>query len=120
MWEKFKWYLVEVGIKKYAPMGAMAAVTSLGTFMMAHAGMLEQYGVNYIPDWSADWLKTHSISGPAILIELDTLSKAAMIAVIAAITVVMRAAEHHVNPTTAVPGGARAGDPPSEEQPKGE
>lgn len=97
MFEKLKWYLVQIGIKKYVPMGVMSAMGVLGTFMAANAGKLEPWGVNYIPQWSADWLTTHSISGPVLLIELDTTSAAVIALVVGIVTIAMRATEHHVN-----------------------
>lgn len=91
----------------------------LGTFLTANAGKLEPWGVNYIPDWTPDWLLTHPVSGKILLIELDTTSIAVIAFVVATITVVMSATEHHVNAAPPVEGGQRAGDPPAE-QPKGE
>lgn len=117
MLEKVKWYFVNIGIKKYAPIGAMAALGALGTFMAAHAGILEQYGVTY-GIWPFTWNPGQEPSGACILVELDTLSKAAITAIIAAATIAVRAAEHHtigaVTPPQPLPGGDRAGDPPKE------
>lgn len=94
MIDKLKDYLVNAVLTKYAPMGAMAALAALGTFMAAHAGMLEQYGVTY-----GDWLDLIKMptqpSGPCLLIEMDTLSKAAIAGIIAAVGIIMRATEHH-------------------------
>lgn len=118
MLEQLKWYIVNVGVKKYAPVGLMAAMTSLGTLMAAHEGMLEQWGVNYIASWSPQWLSTHAISGPIILIELDTTSTAVLAGVIALIAVMSRMGEHHTTGTPAVPGGQRASDPPAVDAPQ--
>lgn len=96
MLDQIKWYLVNVGIKKYAPVAMMSGLAALGALFAAHAGMLEQWGVNYIASWDASWLATHSISGPILLIELDTTSTAMLAAVIGLITLMSRAGEHHV------------------------
>lgn len=96
MIEKLKNYLISIFLQKYLPIAGMAAITALGSLMAAHAGMLEQWGVNYIPNWSASWLTTHDISGQVILIELDTLSKGAIVAVTALVALLLRATEHHV------------------------
>ena len=113
MFDQIKWYIVNIGIKKYAPVAAMSAIGALGTLWAAHEGALEQYGVNFIAQWSPAWLTTHAISGPILLIELDTTSTAAIAAVIGLITLMSRAGEHHAIGTTAEPGGRRETDPPA-------
>lgn len=122
MFDQIKWYLVNVGIKKYAPVAMMSGIAALGTLMAAHAGMLETWGVNYIASWSADWLTTHQISGPILLIELDTTSTAAIAGLIGLIGLMSRATEHHtVGALSASPpeaGGSRATDPPAAEPPE--
>lgn len=122
MLEQLKWYFVNVGIKKYAPVAAMSGLAALGTLLAAHAGALEQWGVNYIADWTPTWLTTHAVSGPVLLIELDTTSTAAIAALIAVITLMSRAGEHHVATaiTPPVTGGQRASDPPAATPPQGE
>jgi hypothetical protein len=112
MWEQFKWYLIEIAIKKYTPVGIMAAMAAFGTFMAAHTGAFEQWGVNYIPEWSLDWLKTHPISGSILLIELDTTSTAILAAVVGLVAIVGRAGQQHTTGTPTLAGGMRAGDPP--------
>lgn len=95
MIDQLKWYMVNVAMKKYAPIALMSGITALGTLMAAHAGMLEQWGVNYIASWDPSWLSSHAISGPILLIELDTTSTAVIAAIIAAITLFSRGVEHH-------------------------
>lgn len=114
MLENLKWYLVNIGLKKYAPIGAMAALGAIGAFMAAHAGMLEQYGITY-SNWPFIWPTGSEPTGPCLLIEMDTLSKAAIAGIVGLIAMVMRATEHHVATTITppVPGGLRAADPPS-------
>jgi len=114
MWDQIKWYLINVGLKKYAPIGAMAALATLGTFMAAHAGMLEQWGITY-GVWPLHWPTPPT--GAVIVVELDTLSKAAIAAITTIVAVAFRAAEHHTLGTPVVPGGARATDPPAPETP---
>lgn len=96
MWDQIKWYLINVGIKKYAPVAMMSAIGALGTLMAAHAGILANWGVNYIPSWDPAWLQTNPISGPVLLIELDTTSTAALAGLVGLITLLSRAGEHHV------------------------
>ena len=115
MLENIKTYLLEVGIKKYAPVLMMSAMTALGTLMAAHAGMLESWGVNYVASWSTDWLTTHTISGPVLLIELDTTSTAAIAAVIGLMALLSRAGEHHVTTPLLTP---HTPPPPLQEAPK--
>lgn len=95
MFDKLKEYLVTVAVQKYAPVAMMSALTAVGALFMAHQGMLETWGVNYIAFWSADWLKTHTISGPILLIELDTTSSAAIAGIIGLVALLSRAGEHH-------------------------
>lgn len=120
MFDQLKWYFVNIGLKKYAPVGAMAALAALGTFMAAHAGMLEQYGVTY-----GDWLILSKMptqpSGPCLLIEMDTLSKAAIAGVFALVAMMTRATEHHVATAIKPPveGGQRSTDPPAATPPQG-
>jgi hypothetical protein len=109
MFDNIKWYLVNLGIKKYVPMGIMAAVAALGTFMAAHAGMLEQYGVTY-GLWPLIWPAGQDPSGPCILIELDTLSTATITAVAGLAAILIRVAQHHTTGTTVPP----AVEPPKE------
>ena len=96
-------YFVEVVVKRCAPMAIVSVLAWLGTWMIAHAGMLESWGVNYIPDWSASWLTTHDISGPVILVELDTFKIGAGAAIVAAFVLFARAGEHHVMTTKPTP-----------------
>jgi hypothetical protein len=94
--DKLKWYLVQIGLKRYVPMGVMAGMGAFGTLMAAHAEILEKWGVNYIAQWTPSWATTHDITGAVLLIELDTTS-ASFIAFIGAVAVIMlRASEHHV------------------------
>ena len=113
MIEKLKWYLVEFGLKKYAPVGIMAGMAALGTFLAAHGGMLEQWGVNYIPLWNASWLATHPISGAVLLVELDTTNVAIITLVVSLGSMAIRAGQHAVTGTPMVSGGSRASDPPA-------
>lgn len=113
MLDRIKWYFVNVGIRKYAPVALMSGLTALGTLMAAHTGLLEQWGVNYIASWDPSWLSGHSISGPILLIELDTTSTAAIAAIIGLITLMSRGVEHHTLGAPTVVGGNRATDPPS-------
>jgi hypothetical protein len=113
MTEKIKWYFFEIVLKKYGPIGITAALTAIGTYLAAHAGVLEQYGVTY-GNWPLHWNPGQDPSGHVILIELDTLGAAAYTAIIAAIAVLIRAIQQHTTGTPMFTGGTRAGDPPSD------
>jgi hypothetical protein len=93
--DNIKDYLISVGLKKYAPTVVMAVFTALGTLLAAHAGMLEQWGVNYIASWDTSWLATHSITGPVLLVELDTTSTSAIAAIVGLIALWSRGVEYH-------------------------
>ena len=114
MKEKLKWYVINVILPKYAPMGAMAAVTAMGGFFAAHAGLLEQWGITY-GAWPFNWASGQAPSGPCLLIELDTLSKASIAGLLALVAILARATEHHVATTIVPPveGGLRKTDPPA-------
>lgn len=108
--EQLKWYLVSIGLKKYVPMAIMAAIASLGAYLAAHAGLLEQYGVTY-GVWPLQWPTPPS--GPCIVLELDTLGAKAIASVAALAAVAIRAAQHHTTSDgTPLAGGKRADDPP--------
>lgn len=113
MIEEIKWYLVNVGIKKYAPVGVMAALTAFGALMAAHAGMLEQWGISY-GAWPLQWPTPPT--GNCIVIELDTLSKAAIAGLASLATMAFAAAQHHTTGTPTLQGGQRATDPPAPPQ----
>lgn len=102
MFEKLKWYALNVGMNKYLPMGAMAALAWLGTFMMAHAGILEQYGVTY-GIWPMAWPAGQEPSGAIILIELDTFKVKVVGWIIAGLTIVFSAMQHHTTPVPPKP-----------------
>lgn len=95
MLENLKWYFVNIGLKKYAPVVMMSVMASLGALFAAHQGMLAAWGVNYIPSWDPSWLQANPISGPILLIELDTTSTAALAGLVGLITLLARAGEHH-------------------------
>ena len=102
MWQDIQNYLYSVALKKYAPMAIAAAFTALGTYLAAHAGVLESYGITY-GTWPLQWAPADVPSGHVILIELDTLSAAAYTAIVALVAVIMRAAQHHATGTAAEP-----------------
>lgn len=114
MFEKLRWYIVNVALTKYAPMGAMAALAAFGAFMAAHAGLLEQYGVTY-GNWPINF--GTAPTGACLVIEMDTLSKAAIAGLVSIVAIMARATEHHVATTITPPveGGMRATDPPAQE-----
>ena len=101
MWENIKVYLIQMCLKKYVPVAIASGMAALGTYLAAHAGVLEQYGVTY-GVWPFHWAQGQYPSGPCILVELDTLSTATFTAVVALTAVVVRALQHHTTGTSAV------------------
>ena len=113
MFDQIKWYLVQIGVKKYLPMAVMSALAALGAYLAAHAGMLEQYGVTY-GVWPIQWPAPPS--GPVIVLELDTLGAKAIAGIVALGAVALRAAQHHTTSDgTPLAGGRREDDPPGKE-----
>lgn len=116
MFEKMKWYVLEVGIKKYAPIGIMAGTAWVVGSMAAHAGALQEYGIT-AGLWPLHWPAGQEPSGQVILIELDTLSKSVIGLIIASGAMLIRAAQHHTTGNKGIPGGERVDqDPPLETQ----
>jgi hypothetical protein len=120
MLDKLKWYLVEIGVKKYAPMGIGAAFAAIGTYLAAHAEILEPWGITYTANYPFVWATGQVPTGPCILVELDTLSALAYVGTVALVAVIVRAGQHHVSGTPVVVGGQRASDPPAAIPPEGE
>lgn len=110
MIDRIKWYLIEVVAPKYIPVAILAALSALGTFMVAHADVLEKYGVTY-GVWPIAW--PVAPTGPVIVIELDTLSKAGAAALAAGVAILIVAIQHHTTGTPTVVGGKRETDPPA-------
>lgn len=111
MFDQIKWYIAEIGLKKYAPMAVMSAIAALGAYMAAHAGLLEQYGITYFT-WPLH--ADPGPTGPCILLELDTLGAKAIAGIAAIAAVAIRAAQHHTTSDgTLIPGGRREADPPA-------
>lgn len=118
--EKVKIYAVEVILRRVTPAAAASLLSFVVAALAAHANSLEDYGVNYIADWSAAWVVTHSISGHVLLIELDTSSLKVIGAVFTGAAALAAMLFHHTAATvTGKPqsGGQRATDqvdsPPS-------
>lgn len=106
--EKAKIYAIEVVLRKVGP-AAFGSLLSLATaFILAHQGAFEAYGVNYIPTWSTDWLKTHEISGQILLLELDTTSLKAISTAIAVAVAFFVTGGHHLK--AAIKGTPQSGD----------
>jgi hypothetical protein len=101
--DSLKEYLISVGLKKYAPVGVMWAMAALGTYLAAHAGMLETWGITY-GTWPLHWAQDPT--GPCIVIELDTVSAAAITGVAGLVAIIIRATQHHVIPSQPPPSKA--------------
>jgi len=94
MLDNLKTYLLTVGLEKYLPVAMLSLLAALGAFMAAHAGMLQAWGVTY-GTWPVAF--TTPPSGPCIVIELDTMSSASMALIVSLVSVIIRAAQHHVS-----------------------
>ena len=114
-------YLLEVGLKKIGPSVLGAAVAALLALAAAHQGILESWGVT-TGTWPLVWPAGSEPSGSVILIELDTLSKTAIVAISGLVAAFIAATKHHVvaavtgMPQSGAPGGecpipGRANDP---------
>lgn len=100
MIEKLKTYVLTVALNKYLPMAGMAAIAALGTFLAAHQGMLEPWGITY-GTWPLSWATTPT--GPCIVIELDTLSAKAFAGVAALVVAIIAGIQHHTTPVPSSP-----------------
>jgi hypothetical protein len=108
MFDKFKEYFMDMVLKRYAPLGIGVGFAALCTFLAAHAGMLEQWGVTY-GIWPLNWPTPPT--GPVLVIELDTLKASVIVAIPMIITVLARAGEHHIigpNPKDKLPAAPPA------------
>lgn len=112
MLDRIRWYFAEIILPKYVPVAIMAFLSALGTFMVAHADILEKYGVTY-GIWPINW--PVAPTGPVIVVELDTLSKAGVAALTAFIGILIVAIQHHTTggAKNEVVGGKRETDPPA-------
>ena len=97
MWDNIKTYLLTTGLQKYLPVAMMSLLAALGTFMAAHAGLLQTWGITY-GTWPMTW--TTQPSGPCIVVELDTMSSASIALIVSLVSVIIRAAQHHVSQAT--------------------
>lgn len=124
--DSIKTYFAEVIARKVVPAALASAVAAIGTFLLAHASELEKYGVTYYQNFTGTFNGTPP-TGALLIIEFDTLTKAAAVAAIAGIGLLMAFLTHHtvaavtgapqsgdvrVEPPQPVAGGARATDPP--------
>lgn len=95
MWDKLKDYFLSAVVTKYAPVGVIAAFSAFCTYLAAHAGMFEPYGITY-GTWPLTWASGQSPSGPVILIELDTIKASVLVLIPTVIAIFSRVGEHHV------------------------
>lgn len=122
--DSLKTWLVEVALKKLGPTAMAAGISALFALLAAHQGLLEQWGITF-GTWPLQWTGDPP-SGHVILIELDTVSTAALALMAALVTAAMAAAQHHTaaavtgapqsgdmrtDATAAIAGGNRKGDP---------
>lgn len=91
---KLKEYLIEILLKRAGPVAAGALVSALMALGAAHQGLLEQFGITF-GTWPLTWPTGQAPSGHVLLIELDTLSQAAIVALVALYTAGSAIAAHH-------------------------
>lgn len=123
--DKLKTYIAEVVARKVVPAAIASALAALGTYLVAHAAILEQYGITY-GIWPFSWVSGQVPSGPCILIELDTFKIKFAVAAVSLVGVAMTFLTHHTVatvtgapqsgdmrkcPDVPEPGGARVTDP---------
>lgn len=104
--DSLKTWAVEIGLKKLGPTALASGISALFALMAAHQGLLEQWGITY-GIWPLQWSGTPP-SGHVILIELDTVSTAALTLLAALVTAGMAAAQHHT--AAAITGAPQSGD----------
>lgn len=113
--QKMKIYGIEVVLRKVGPAAIGSAVSLAAAFILAHQNAFESYGINYIQEWSPEWLATHTITGKVLLLELDTTSLQAISGIIALAVAFFVTGGHHISAAvTGKPqsGGQRATDQP--------
>ena len=110
MFEDAKWYIAKVVIPRYLPVAVISGIGYVVTFMLAHAKVLEPYGIT-----TGQWpLKMDPPSGMCTLIEWATLGTKTGLALSTLVPVLIVAIQHHTTGNgTAVAGGRRETDPPS-------
>lgn len=96
MIDKLKEYLVQVGLQKYTPMFTQGVAVAMAALWAAQQGMLEHFGVTY-GIWPIAW--GTAPTGPVIVIELDTMSKATIAALSGLVVTWMRFNQHHTTGT---------------------
>lgn len=124
--DSIKTYFAEVIARKVIPAALASAVAAIGTFLLAHATMLEQWGITYYPSFAGVFTGT-APTGKILVIEFDTLTKAGGVALVAGVGLLMAFLTHHtvatvtgapqsgdkrVEPPQPVAGGQRETDPP--------
>lgn len=126
--DSIKTYFAEVIARKLVPAALASAVAAIGTFLLAHAKELETYGVTYYSNFTGTFSGTPP-TGALLVIEFDTLTKAAAVGVIAGVGILMAFLTHHTvatvtgspqsgnvrtEPPQPIEGGQRDSDPPKE------
>src|SRR5579871_566522 len=91
-------YLVNVGLKRVGPVATGALVASLLALMAAHQGLLESWGITY-GTWPLAWPAGQNPTGPVILIELDTVSSAALALLSSLVAAAVTMVGHQVTQT---------------------
>lgn len=99
--EKLTLYLTEVGLKRVGPVAMGSLVAALLTLMAAHQGLLESWGITY-GTWPINFGGPVP-TGPCIVLELDTLSGAALTLLSAIVASLITAAGHHVTQVISKP-----------------
>lgn len=94
--EKLKIWAIEVGVKKLGPSAIRAAVAGLVGLLVAHANLLEQFGIVY-----DSTLKT-------VTLHLDSLTTWLTVTGLGLITATLRAAQHHGE--AVIKGAPQSGD----------
>lgn len=106
--DSVKTYIAEVIVRKVVPAALASAIAALGTYLMAHAEILQQYGITYWQNFGGVFPAGQAPTGAVLVVEFDTLQKGAAILLIAGIGAVMAFMTHHTAAT--VTGAPQNGD----------
>lgn len=109
--QKAKLYALDVGVKHLGPAAFASLVSTAFALLAAHQGLLESWGITW-GTWPLSWPAGQDPSGQVILIELDTLGKMGLAAVLTAVGSLSTLAAHHGNQAINTALGTGAENPP--------
>lgn len=108
--QKTKMYLFEVVFKRMGPAALASVLSAAFAFAAAHQGLLETWGIT-LGIWPLQWASGQEPSGQVLLIELDTLTKMGLTALLALVGTLGALSAHH-SQSALEKIGARQDKPP--------